>query len=343
MIVGERVRMAREVRRLTQTELARRAGVAQSAIAHIESGRTQPSPALVTTIGDTLGFPALFFERGDPPVIPLGSLLFRARTSIAARDRQQSQRYCQILVEMVEDLLSDVELQAFRRIEPDGGPLDMACRTRSYLGISAGEPIEQLTWLLEAAGVIVLPLPVELPKRDAFSFWGGKNRSFPIIAVPEGGSPDRQRFSIGHEFAHLLLHPNGADIATMEREADTFAAEFLVPADKFGKEVEPPVTLEQLGSLKIRWGVSIQALIRRTHDLGLISERQYRYLFEQMSRLYGRRREPPAYDLPLERPRLLRSLIEMRFGSELTAQRVATSFALPTSLVEGLLAAHTQS
>jgi transcriptional regulator with XRE-family HTH domain len=47
MITPARLRQARELRRLTQTALARQVGVHPSAIAQLETGRIQPSPESV--------------------------------------------------------------------------------------------------------------------------------------------------------------------------------------------------------------------------------------------------------------------------------------------------------
>ena len=56
MVNGERVRQARELRGLTQTELAERVDVRQSTIANIENGRLVPSNELIATLAMTLGF-----------------------------------------------------------------------------------------------------------------------------------------------------------------------------------------------------------------------------------------------------------------------------------------------
>jgi transcriptional regulator with XRE-family HTH domain len=93
MFSGRRIRQARELRRLTQTELARKIGVGQSAIAHVESGFQNPSRSLVTKIAMHTHFPVSFFATDPLTEFPVQSLLFRAKASMTKRDAAEASRY----------------------------------------------------------------------------------------------------------------------------------------------------------------------------------------------------------------------------------------------------------
>ena len=67
MITPARLRQARELRGLTQTALARQVHVHPSAIAQLETGRIQPSPAVLEALGRATGFPPAFFTRPSGP------------------------------------------------------------------------------------------------------------------------------------------------------------------------------------------------------------------------------------------------------------------------------------
>src|SRR5947208_8448880 len=100
MISGERVRLAREFRGLTQAHLASRAGVTQSAIAQIEIHKIQqPFDTVVDGIAMATGFPPSFFRQGPPAEFPEGSLLYRARADLAARARTAVHRGAQLVFE----------------------------------------------------------------------------------------------------------------------------------------------------------------------------------------------------------------------------------------------------
>ena len=72
MITPDRLRQARELRGLTQTALARQVGVHPSAIAQLETGRMQPSPAVLDALSRATGFPPAFFTRPSGPPLAAG-------------------------------------------------------------------------------------------------------------------------------------------------------------------------------------------------------------------------------------------------------------------------------
>lgn len=90
--------------------------------------------------------------------------------------------------------------------------------------------------------------------------------------------------------------------AEIEREADEFAAELLMPEDEIYEDLRP-FSLEKAARLKIEWKVSIAALARRARDLGVISESQYKRFCARLSALGYRIKEP--IDLPEEEPSLI--------------------------------------
>jgi Zn-dependent peptidase ImmA (M78 family) len=159
-----------------------------------------------------------------------------------------------------------------------------------------------------------------------------------MIVINDDKPTDRVRYSSAHEVGHLVLHtsPRGKP-ADLDKEADLFAAEFLLPAEAMRREIPSPLTLTDLAKLKPRWGVSIQALVVRAYHLDIITERQYRYMFEQISKLGWRTKEPENLDIPKEKPRLLRKLAELSFGVPVVPEKVAHLINAPTSFVTDLL------
>ena len=104
-------------------------------------------------------------------------------------------------------------------------------------------------------------------------------------------------------------------VREIEKEAFAFAAEFLMPADAMRGELVPPITLTSVARLKPKWGVSMQALIHRAKDLDIVSDRQYRYLFQQLTARGWRYSEPANLDVPIEKPRLITKLAEVAYGT----------------------------
>jgi Zn-dependent peptidase ImmA (M78 family) len=144
---------------------------------------------------------------------------------------------------------------------------------------------------------------------------------------------------VAHELGHLVLHhlPEGAPHA-LEQQADAFAEAFLLPAAAMHAALVPPITLTTLADLKVRWGVSLQALIRRAHTLDLLTPSQYRSLSAQLGARGWRTREPIT--VPVERPRALRQLAELLYGRPIGYPRLADAMGLDPAFVRELLDAH---
>jgi Zn-dependent peptidase ImmA (M78 family)/transcriptional regulator with XRE-family HTH domain len=339
MITPARLQQARELHGWTQTALAQQVGVHPSAIAQLETGRMQPSPEVLDALSRATGFPPMFFTRPSGPALPLGSLRFRARAAMTARQRWQAWWYAQTLYEIMASLAAQTEYPAPRLPRLAGDHVAAAAVTRQALGLPLDQPIGPLIRTLERHGVWVLAIPVPLPRRDACSAWAGGDGATPVIVVAATAAGDRRRFSVAHELGHLVLHhiPEGTPHA-LEQQADAFAEAFLLPAAAMCDALVPPITLTTLADLKARWGVSLQALIRRAHTLDLITPSQYRSLSAQLGARGWRTQEPIA--VPVERPRALRQLAELLYGVPIDYPSLAHEAGLTPRFVEDLLEAH---
>ncbi len=310
MFNGKRIRQARELRRLTQGELARLIGKSQAAIAHVERGFKEPSAELVSAVAVHTHFPISFFTTVPPVEFPGEVLLFRARATMTRRDAQAAARYAEVIFEMGQNLSSYVTTLPLKLEKSSKSPAEAAREARRWLGLSPNEPIRHLINAIERAGILVLGIPLkEQSDIDAFSAW---IQDSPVIALCAGkDAGDRKRFSAGHELGHLVMHFGRTIRSDEHKEADEFSAELLMPEKAMRREITSPVTLTSLAALKPRWGVAIAALVYRAHELGIIPERQYRYLFEQISIRGWKTREPENLDIPVEKPRTLKKIVEL--------------------------------
>lgn len=84
---GERVKQARELIGLSQTEFARRLNITQPAVALIEAGRFTPSEELLNQIAFQTGFPVSFFFKEIRIDFPMGSLLFRSKMQASVKEK----------------------------------------------------------------------------------------------------------------------------------------------------------------------------------------------------------------------------------------------------------------
>jgi len=322
MIYGERVKQARELRGLTQIELAKQIKVTQGRIAQIEGEFRDVADSLIAEIAYRTELPLSYFSKAPENWLSVGSLLFRARTSISKREITQSLRDAEHVFGLALSMARKLEIPVLLRAI-DGEPRDAARKTRAMLGLSATEPIHNLIRFLEGMGVWVLAIPA-LKGRDAFCCWAQvEDKQIPVIVISPNCPGDRLAMNVAHELGHLLLHKNslGRLSPELEKEAFTYGAELLMPEAGIRPDLQPPISLTSVARLKPTWGVSIQALVRRAYDLNVISERQYHYLFMQLSAKGWRITEP----IPIvpEKPRLLRKMAEILYGSSIPMERVA--------------------
>lgn len=174
-----------------------------------------------------------------------------------------------------------------------------ADKVRSRLGVDEG-PVLGLIELLERHGVIVLTIDhIEDSGFDGLSGWLDDSR--PLIVIRANSPTDRLRFSLAHELGHLMLECG--DLPGSEREllAHRFASAFLVPSRAARAELGSTrrnLNLAELGLLKRKYGMSIQAWVRRAFDLGIITEGLYRKLCTELSAKGWRKLEPPKFDFP---------------------------------------------
>ncbi len=75
MFSGSRVRQVRELRGLTQSELADRIGVKTIMVVYFETDRLMPPDGILRAISQETDFPVSFFNLGPALQFPLGSLL----------------------------------------------------------------------------------------------------------------------------------------------------------------------------------------------------------------------------------------------------------------------------
>jgi Zn-dependent peptidase ImmA (M78 family)/DNA-binding XRE family transcriptional regulator len=334
----ERIKQARELEGLTQEELAALVNVRQAWIAKLESGRKAPSSELMASIAHHTKQPLGFFAQASFSQLGDGTLLFRAKAGISRKKEIEARRHAELVYELAQRLAEPFKPIPVAVQPLNEKPLVAAQIVRKQLGLDAVSPVPHLVRIVEKGGVIVLGIP-KFEDRYAFAIWAGREGEVPVIAITEGTSADRQRLSVAHELGHLVLHKNvSVPNKIVEKEAYAFGAEFLAPENGIRKELMlERITLERLGELKLRWGMSIQALVRRSLALGVINERQHRYLVQQIGMRGWKMQEPARFDISSEKPRLLRQLAERAYGEPINLAAIASEAHLSVESVKAIL------
>ncbi len=310
-MLGERLRQARLAAGLSLEGLAERLErpLTKQALSKYERGLSQPPPSRIADLAAALN-------------VRTSSLLAEADVEIkwvAYRKLQRlsKSRQTQVTAVATQRLESEVRLRelfhlADRHDLP--GPIevrhihdcDAAAAHLRMLWNLGDRPVDSLIEQIEEHGCAVVTWPEEWGF-DGLSGWANQT---PVLVLNEAAPPDRFRFNAAHEIGHLVMKSTG-DAKIDEAFAHRFAASFLVPAEAARRELgqrRRGLDMDELGLLKQRWGLSMQAWIRRAHDLEIISAQLYRRLNMRFRREGWHRKEPVEY-AGTESPTLLRRLV----------------------------------
>ena len=304
------ITVARESRALNQLELAEKLGLSSSQVSRIEQDFTEVGQHHIKELSAILNYPEEFFYQEGETLPP--ALALRKRNIVAQKILLPIEAQVNIYRLNVEKLLktisySDINLPVLD-IEKLESPAEAARKLRKLWKIEKGA-ITNLTQLLESNGIFVVNFDFNTDRVDGMSILA--NGKFPIVFSNKRSLGDRQRFTLAYELGHLVMHlyTNPSFTRDISHEANEFAAEFLMPEKDIKSDYKDGVTLNVLADLKRKWKVSMQALLYRANDIGVITDGQKRYLINLFNSMNIRRREPAELDIARENPMKLRDMI----------------------------------
>ncbi|WP_228810011.1 XRE family transcriptional regulator [Nocardia otitidiscaviarum] len=315
---------------MTKAELARQLSVIPRTITRYEAGEAPRS--LAEEFSRVLGFPAGYFERPDAPLFDSTEVRFRAARRASARERDAA----------VAAGVSGVEIDRWisqRFVLPEvtlpalagNSPQTAAQLLRGIWGLGT-KPLPNLVQLCESRGVRVYSLPPFADAVDAYSMW---RSGVPYVFLARRKSPERIRFDLAHEIGHLVLHDGEpCETAALEREADAFASEFLIPAASIVEYLPSTPLIADILDVRDQFKVSAMALAMSAHKTGWLSDWRYRQICIELSTRGFRSSEPggmPNYEMSRVFPQVLN-----RPDSKVNARTIANELDLPVSDVHAL-------
>jgi len=244
-VIAANLKRIRGARKLSQQRVADSAGLSLSAYRKIENGKSEPRVNSLQSICASLNVP---LAQVLAPAVELKRVRFRSKKKLRTRAYIMSEvgRWLTDYNE-IEEILGDRANYALDGVAADlepgpNRPLAAARAVRERLGLSRDEPIRDICGLLESAGIKVFPMQVASDAYMGMSV--APSERGPAIAVNtwERITVERWIFSAAHELGHLILHLDDFNAEATdedeehEREADAFAAEFLMPDEVFWRE-----------------------------------------------------------------------------------------------------------
>jgi Zn-dependent peptidase ImmA (M78 family) len=153
-------------------------------------------------------------------------------------------------------------------------------------------PITNLLELLEENGIKVF----EVKNIKDFDGLTASVGDIHAIVINKDLPLDRIRFTAAHELAHILCEfPKDSQ---KEKLCHTFAGAFLLPKEILERELmkkREQITLWELGEIKQLYGISMQAIVKRAHILGIVSDFYYRNFQAMLNQKGWKKEEPTEY------------------------------------------------
>lgn len=340
-----RLREIRIVRGYTLETLAKLLGITKQCVSKYENGLANPSPGIIEKMINVLNIPRSYLTKEE--IInkdKISPLFFRTTKST----RNYEMDLAAILVKWAYELISELyKFQQEKETPVDIPDFDIGMNIaqkaqllREHWNLGLG-PIGNLTELLESKGIVVLAINTNKIKIDAYSQI--INGILFIVLNKLRGSSVRWRFDLAHELGHFVLHQdvtnrdldNPKEFDKIEREADLFASNFLLPEESFGHSIVSD-KLDYFIGLKKEWKVSIAAMIYRCGQLQIFDDKKIAQLQKQISKRKWRLHEPLDNEILHEMPKKIINLIMGNINSTSKAVNFLNKVRLATSDIENI-------
>ncbi|HUX20559.1 MAG TPA: XRE family transcriptional regulator [Spirochaetia bacterium] len=330
-MIGERIRRKRLAARMSLQDLADRlkaldVSLTRAALSSYETGRTAPSAKTLWAIARALDESLDYFVKEESVSLNLHGFRKKAAAtrgevdSVRARVHDEVEKHLS-LDRLLGDQASPAQIPR-RLVRSVDDAEELAKEVRKKWGLGS-EPIASVTTLLEDRGWYVIAIPDDPHVDGLAGVVEGTGRPFAVSRKVK--ATDRVRINLLHEAAHALL--SNDDLKLEERCAFRFAAALLLPASRVYAEIgkrRASLDFDELLFVKKKYGLSIQAITMRLHDLGVITDSYKTLLFTFYSKNGFRIDEPGSDDLQFqEKPMALRRKVHRALAEGLVSEAEA--------------------
>lgn len=349
-MIHERLQRARKSSGISLREAASAAGVSHTAVSKWEKGDLTPSSVQLLKLARAYGVRTEYFFR--PVSVQLRGVEYRKQASVLKKllnrvegdVTEQAERWQELISLFPERPVPSFAVpEALPATIDSAEQLEIAAEVLRHEWDLGLDPIADLIDLLESRGILVIRTAVdETGKIDGLA---GQVDSAPFVVVASQQPGDRQRLTLAHELAHLVLEgrvtpsllreiaPSKSAEAAEEVICHRFAAAFILPRPSIISALgarRPSLEWRELHILKHEYGLSMQASIFRARDAGIISAAVHERLFKAFS-ARGWRKKEPGEVFPAETTILFEQLVYRALGQGLIGESKAAEL-LGTSL-----------
>lgn len=294
-VFAERFKSARLIKGFSLQDLADTLDnkLSRQALHRYEKGEVIPDSERIILLSKALNVSPDYFFRTTK--VELSGIEYRKLNKMSQKEtaaiKEETKEYLSRYLELEEILgLHNEFVNPLKNVGlvTDYGQVNKAAeQLREFWNLGNGA-VFNVVELLEDKNIKVVKLNVN----EAFDgLQTLVNGNIPVIAYNSNkiNKLDRVRFTLLHELAHLLLE--FGDITEHQKETlcHQFAGAMLLPEEtikaELGEHRNKLSTLE-LANIKKQYGISMQAIVMRAKDCGIINEhyaKQFFFIFNQMN------------------------------------------------------------
>ncbi len=320
---------------LTMSQLADRTGLSKMAISYYEKGERTPDMSTLKKLAVALNIKVMDFMilRNEKLQFQHGEFRKNTRLNKGKQEymREDIEEYFNRFYNIV-DILGESSLPKAPKMSVLKLSIDEeenARELRKLLKLSLEGPIGNLVNIVENNGILIYQHKVEV---DSYSGMNGSINGRSYISININMNPERQRFTIAHELAHIFFKwPVELSEVECEKRANSIAGSFLLPVGDVYRELgfsrkafraDIEITAEE-------YGVSVMCLAYRSKELKVVSDTIYKNFIIYISRLGWRKNEPSRINQEesnLFRQFVFRAIAEDEINIQKGAELLNTSF-----------------
>lgn len=303
-IFAERFKSARLMKGFSLQDLANKieGKLSRQALHRYEKGEVIPDNEKINLLSKALDVNPDFFFRST--TVELGEIEYRKLSKMPRKEasiiKEKTKEYLSRYLELEEILGLGVEFEnplknigiitSYEQVNKAANQL------REYWSLGEGA-IFNVVELLEDKNIKVVKLDVDEDFDGLQTFVNG---TIPVVAynVKKTNKPDRIRLTLLHELAHLLLTFGNITLKQKETLCYQFAGTVLLPEKTLKAELgehRNKLSINELGNIKKQYGISMQAIVMRAKDCGIINEHYTKQFFFLINQMNWRVDEPVEY------------------------------------------------
>ena len=337
-MLGERIKRARKASGYSLRHLADKINLSHAAVKKYEDNQTTPSSDILNKLARALNVKVEYFFRTEN--FTLESIQYREHMNVP-----QSQ-LGKIEAQVLEKIERRVELENLFPFNPikkfsvgklpeikNEADIEIVANHIRKIWNLGLDPIMDVIDLLEMHGIKVFELDaIQHPKFEGLC---ALFNDIPVIMISKDRPGDRQRFTLAHELGHLILRDILPKRLDEERCCHRFAGAFLLPKEALFSAIgehRNHLELREIHLLKQEFGISMQSILHRAEDTGIISSQLYHQLKIEFNEKNWIRKEP-GLPIARERSHIFEKLLFYAFAEEYIGESKAAEL-LNVSIID---------